>query len=486
MKEFFKLVAIIMIATLTGGCSPPNSPTPTPTAYAEPFVVELETPIPEQTTTPTAAASPSETPESPIVKVSFFPDINANGQQDISSVNGKQAQMVSYSDLTAGLWGADVDQIMLDETFQNVDFNFEFEGEVCFKIKDGGTEIFNECHQIYEMVEFTLVDAVHFSEEASAFLTITGLNTVGIGYLAYQPQLITLPINEQYVIQTTTYEQMLGDQSSIIIKLPVSVFLQDEFIVGLKRGNHVLPFLPVDIENVQVKNSFDFSPDTQVFYDEFGVAAGLEQATNGKDGLDFYPVSPDFNPGQSMLILAGMSGQIVFTDLPSRGVIEMCPALKSQKSCTSLARNQEKPDSVTVKVGDVDIGYVDPQSLFMSPGDEVDPGFPIAVMGMQGFDGEMSLQYTHRYRFDAHNALPMVEISQNVIDGLYLRDFPEAFIEGTSIERCPYSIFTVDPAREFLLGFPVQTDCQIPFFSWVIDGGEVFVPLPDAVIVAVD
>jgi hypothetical protein len=461
-------------------------PAQLPTATSMAVDSEPEIVLPDPTAGPEPTIAASATPEPRTIRISFFPDINANGQQDVLSLNGKQAQMVSYHDLTAGLWGEDVDQILLDETFQNIDYEFDVDGEVCFRIKDGGSELFNDCQSIAENVQFTLPGEIGYTEEANAFLTITGLNTVGIGYVAYQPRLIQLPINEKFIIQTTTYEQMLGDQSSIIIKLPVSAFLEEEFQIGLKRGNHVLPFLPADIGNIQVKNSFDFSPDEAVFYDEFGVDAGLELADNGKDGLDFYPVSPEFGNEHSMLILAGMSGQIVFTDLPSRGVIEMCPALKSQKSCTSLARNQGNPEAVKVNIGGVDVGYVDSQYLFMEPGDQVDPGFPIAVMGKQGFDGGISLQYTHRYRYEAHNALPMIQISGNVIDGLNLREFPDAFVEGALIEQCPYSIFTVDPSGEFLLGFPEEADCQIAFYTWTVDGDEVFVPLPDAVIEAVD
>ena len=34
-----------------------------------------------------------------------------------------------------------------------------------------------------------------------------------------------------------------------------------------------------------------------------------------------------------------------------------------------------------------------------------------------------------------------------------------------------------------LLGIPDDVNCQIPFFTWVIYGDEVFVPLPDVEIV---
>ncbi|MEE4195738.1 MAG: hypothetical protein V2J07_11120, partial [Anaerolineae bacterium] len=316
--------------------------------------------------------------------------------------------------------------------------------------------------------------------------TINGLNTIGIGYVDFFANDFLLPLNDEYSIRTTIYEQLLGEQTSIIIRKPLSDFLMDTVWIGVKQGNHVLPFFPVDLPKIQVKNTFDFSPDPALKYDEFGKDTPLEHDVNGNDSIDFYPLISS-GAEQSILILAGTTGEIVFTDLPSRGVIEICPSVDSQKSCSSLARNRPDPEGIEILVGNVSIGTINRDSLYMEPGDSVNPGFPIAVIGTQGVDFEaLSLKYSHRYRFQAHNALPMIALSEEVINGIDLRDFPEAFVASEFVQRCPYSVFTADLEGDQFLGFPDDVNCQIPFFSWVIYGDEVFVPLPDVAIIRSD
>lgn len=480
MKKWLPFLVFLLLLTC---CVPTeNLTTHTPIPPEE---TPALSPIPESTLTPipTPILSPTQKPEPYQVVIGFFPDINANGRMDSLATNQRQALMVSYSDLVSGLAGDAVDQIQVDETFENLGFGFNLPSEICFMIKDGGEEILNECQLIQENVTFTIDSESNFSEEAVGFLTINGLNTVGIGYVGFSPVESIFPLNEEYAIRTTTYEQRLGEQTSIIIRKPFTEFLEDIFWIGVKEGNHVLPFIPLDVSNIQVRNAFDFSPDPAVKYDEFGNTTPLEHDENGKDGIDFYPMISDTTE-QSMLIVAGTSGKIVFTDFPSRGVIEICPALESQKSCSALARNRSDPETISIVIGDTMIGSIEEDNLFMEPGEIVNPGYPVAVMGAQGFEsGAISLQYSHRYRFQAHNALPMVELSDAVINGINLRDFPQAYIGNELIQRCSYSVFTADIDGDQLLGFPDETDCQIPFFSWVIYGNEVFVPLPDAELV---